>query len=275
MESDRLAGRTIIVTGAGTADGIGNGQAIARTLARHGAAVLCVDKAGERAEAVAAAISETGGMATAFEGDVTDVAVTERMAQTALDAYGHIDGLVNTVGIVSRMGLQPRASSALEELRELDADDWELVMATNVTAAMLCTRAVAPAMEERGGAIVNIGSTRALRWYRGATLAYSTAKAALEGLTLTTAGALGPFGIRVNLLVIGQVLAPHIEARARALGAAGDALLEERRLSGLLTTRNGTPWDVADAVLFLVGPESEWISAQTLVVDAGATMAMR
>lgn len=275
MDAPRLAGRTIIVTGAGTADGVGNGQAIARTLARHGAAVLCVDKVAERAEAVAAAIAAAGGKATPFAGDVTDVDETERMAQAALESYGSIDGLVNTVGIVSRNGLQPRVQGALEELRQFDADDWDLVMATNVTAAMLCTRAVVPAMEEHGGAIVNIGSTRALRWYRGATLAYSTAKAALEGLTLATAGALGSFGIRVNLIVIGQVLAPHIEARARALGADGDALLEERRLSGLMTTRNGTPWDVASAAMFLLGPESEWISAQTLVVDAGATKAMR
>lgn len=275
MGSDRVAGRTMIVTGAGTADGVGNGQAIALTLARHGAAVLCVDKVGERAEAVAAAITAAGGRAAPFTGDVTDVDVTERMAQAAVDAYGRIDGLVNTVGIVSRNGLQPRAPSALAELEQFDPEDWELVMAANVTAAMLCTRAVVPAMRERGGAIVNIGSTRALRWYRGATLAYSTAKAALEGLTLATAGALGPFGIRVNLLVIGQVLAPHIEARARALGADGEALLEERRRSGLLPMRDGTPWDVAGAALFLLGPESEWISAQTLVVDAGATRAMR
>jgi NAD(P)-dependent dehydrogenase (short-subunit alcohol dehydrogenase family) len=235
-----------------------------------------VDKVAERAEACAAVIAEGGGRATPFTGDVVDVEVTERMVQTALDVYGTIDGLVNCVGIVSRHGLQPRVPGALEELRQLDLDDWNLVMAANVTAAMLCTRAVAPAMQERGGAIVNIGSTRALRWYRGASLAYSTAKAALEGLTLATAGALGPFGIRVNLLVIGQVRAPHVEARALALGAAaGESLLEERRLSSLLPTRDGTPWDVAGAALFLLGPESEWISAQTLVVDAGASKAMR
>lgn len=275
MDTERLAGRTMIVTGAGTADGVGNGQAIALTLARHGAAVLCVDKVAERAEAVASAIEQGGGSAIPFTGDMTDVGTTEQMAQRALAAYGRIDGLVNTVGIVSRNGLQPRVPSVLQELREFDADDWNLVMATNVTAAMLCIRAVAPAMEEHGGSIVNIGSTRALRWYRGATLAYSTAKAALEGLTLATAGALGPFGIRVNLVVIGQVLAPHIQARAMALGADGDSLLEERRQSSLLPKRDGTPWDVADAVLFLLGPESEWISAQTLVVDAGATKAMR
>jgi NAD(P)-dependent dehydrogenase (short-subunit alcohol dehydrogenase family) len=275
MGDDRLAGRSIIVTGAGTASGVGNGQAIARTLARHGAAVLCVDKVAERAEACAAAIEAEGGRAHEFAGDVTDVATTERMAAAAVAAHGGIDGLVNCVGIVSRLGLQPRTPDALSELELFDADDWNLVMAVNVTAAMLCTRAVAPAMRARGGAIVNIGSTRALRWYRGASLAYSTAKAALEGLTLATAGALGPFGIRVNLLVIGQVLAPHIEARARALGNEGEALLEERRLAGLVTARNGTPWDVAAAVMFLLGPDSEWISAQTLVVDAGASKAMR
>lgn len=277
MPDGRLAGKTVIVTGAGTAEGVGNGQATARTLARHGASVLCVDLHGERAERVAALISEEGGTASAFQGDVTDVGTTEAMAAAARERYGRIDGLVNVVGIVSREGLRRRVPDALAELEQLDLEDWDLVLRTNVTASMLCTRAVAPAMREGGGgSIVNVGSTMGSLYYGagGSPLAYATAKAALEGLTVVTAGALGPFGVRVNLLVIGQVQAPHIEAAAKAMGERGEAMLEARRMSGLVQT-TGTPWEVADAALFLIGHESRWISAQTLFVDAGASKTMR
>src|SRR5438105_5066695 len=110
------------------------------------------------------------------------------------------------------------AGGALGELENPDIEDWENVLRVNVTSAMLCTRAVYPAMKAQGGgAIVCVGSTMGSLFYGEGSLAYGTAKAALEGLVLNAAGALGPFGIRINLLVIGQVRAPHIEAGAQAL----------------------------------------------------------
>jgi NAD(P)-dependent dehydrogenase (short-subunit alcohol dehydrogenase family) len=277
MSDGRMQGRTVIVTGAGTAKGVGNGQAIATTLARHGASVLCVDRVQERAQAVADLITADGGTATAHAADVTDMAATEGMAEAALSAYGRIDGLVNVVGVVSRGGLQRRvAGGALGEFENPDIEDWDNVLRTNVTSAMLCTRAVYPAMKAQGGgSVVCIGSTMGSLFYGEGSLAYGTAKAALEGLVLNAAGALGPFNIRVNLLVIGQVRAPHIEAGAEALGPElGGRMLERRRLSGLLET-DGTPWDVANTAMFLLSDESRWITAQELFVDAGAGRTLR
>ena len=93
-------------------------------------------------------------------------------------------------------------------------------------------------------------------------------------IIVAVAGAYGPQGVRANLLVIGQVRAPQIDAAAEALGAAGEEMLESRRRSGLLQSE-GTPWDVASTALYLVSPDSRWVTAQTVFVDAGASHTMR
>jgi NAD(P)-dependent dehydrogenase (short-subunit alcohol dehydrogenase family) len=271
----RLSGQVAVVTGAGTERGIGNGQAIARTLAAHGAGVVCVDRVGERAERVAEQIRKEGGEALTVEADVTSVADCDRVAAAADKAFGRVDALVNTAGIVSRNGLRARVpGGALGEWEHLDLDDWEHVFRVNVTGPMLCTRALAPALTRRGGAVVFVGTTMADHWYGSGSLAYGTSKAALEGLSLAVAGALGPKGVRANLLVIGQVRAPHIDAAAEAMGEQGPQMLEHRRLSSLLQV-DGTPFDVALTALYLVSPDSRWITGQKIFVDGGAGRTLR
>jgi NAD(P)-dependent dehydrogenase (short-subunit alcohol dehydrogenase family) len=272
----RLAGQVAVVTGAGTARGIGNGQAVARTLAAHGASVVCVDKVGERAEQVAEQIRKDGGEALVVEADVTSVADCDRIAAAADQTFGRVDALVNTAGIVSRNGLRARVpGGVLGEWADLDLDDWDLVFRVNVTGPMLCTRALAPALTRRGGAVVFVGTTMADHWYGGGgSLAYGTSKAALEGLSMDIAGALGPQGVRSNLLVIGQVRAPHIDAAAEGLGEQGQQMLDHRRRSSLLEV-DGTPFDVALTALYLVSPDSRWITGQKIYVDGGAGRTMR
>lgn len=277
VRDQRLAGLVVAVTGAGTEKGIGNGQAIALTMARHGAGVVCIDKVGERAHEVAKKIEVEGGRAIGVEADVTKVEDCDRVAQVADSEFGRVDGLVNCAGVVSRNGLRARVpGGVLGEWEHLDLDDWDFVFRVNVTGAMLCTRALAPALTRRGGAVVFVGTTMASHWYGGGgSLAYGTSKAALAGLSLAVAGALGPKGVRSNLLVIGQVRAPHIDAAAETLGPeAGERMLEHRRLSGLLQV-DGTPFDVASTALYLVSPDSRWITGQTIFVDAGASRTMR
>src|ERR1700678_1789226 len=104
----RMSGLVAVVTGAGTARGIGTAQAISLTLARHGAGVVCVDKIGSRAEEVAAKIAAEGGQALAVEADITQVAAVDRIAQEADRAFGRIDALINSAGVVSRHGLRAR-----------------------------------------------------------------------------------------------------------------------------------------------------------------------
>jgi NAD(P)-dependent dehydrogenase (short-subunit alcohol dehydrogenase family) len=271
-----MAGLVAVVTGAGTERGIGNGQAISLTLARHGARVVCVDRVSERAEQVVEKIRKEGGEGLAVEADVTSVEDCARIAGAADRAFGRVDALVNTAGIVSRGGLRARVpGGVLGEWEHLDLDDWDHVFRVNVTGPMLCTRALAPALARHGGAVVFVGTTMANQWYGGGgALAYGTSKAALEGLSLAVAGALGPKGVRSNLLVIGQVRAPHIEAAAAATGEQGRQMLEHRRLSSLLQA-DGTPFDVALTALYLVSPDSRWITGQTIFVDGGAARTMR
>jgi NAD(P)-dependent dehydrogenase (short-subunit alcohol dehydrogenase family) len=272
----RMAGLVAVVTGAGTARGIGNGQAIALTLARHGAEVVCVDRVGARAEEVVRKITDEGGRAVGVEADVTEVEGCDRIAQRAEETFGRVDALVNCAGIVTRKGMEARVDGGvLGEWAELDLDDWDLVFRVNVTGAMLCTRALAPALTRQGGAVVFVGTTMASQWYGGpGRLAYGVSKSALEGLTMVVAGALGPNGVRANLLVIGQVRAPHIEARAAEMGEAGERYLESRRQSSLLQA-DGTPFDVAATALYLVSPDSRWVTGQTIFVDGGASRTMR
>lgn len=275
LGDQRMAGLVAVVTGAGTERGIGNGQAISLTLASHGASVVCVDRVAERAEQVVEKIRKEGGEGLAVEADVTSVEDCDRIAVEADRAFGRVDALVNTAGIVSRNGLRARVPGGmLGEWEHLDLDDWEHVFRVNVTGPMLCTRALAPALTRRGGAVVFVGTTMADQWYGGGSLAYGTSKAALEGLSLVVAGALGPKGVRSNLLVIGQVLAPHIEAGAEAMGEQGQQMLEHRRLSSLLQV-DGTPFDVAMTALYLVSPDSRWITGQKIFVDGGAARTMR
>jgi NAD(P)-dependent dehydrogenase (short-subunit alcohol dehydrogenase family) len=272
-----LKEKTVVVTGAGTAAGMGNGQAIATAAARSGASVVCVDLSQERADTTATRLRKDGHAAIGVAANVTDPGDCGRVADAAVQEFGRIDALVNNVGVVSRNGLAPRVDGgALPELQELDLDDWRFVFETNVTSAMLMTRAVHEHMARSGGgAVVNVGSTMAYRWYGGGSLAYATAKSALEGLTMASAGALGPLGIRVNLLVIGQVRAPHIDRAAAGMDPEqGRAFLEHRRTSGLVQSE-GTPWDVADTALYLIGPSSRWVTAQTVFVDAGVNKTMR
>ena len=261
---NRLTGHAAVVTGAGTGEGVGNGQAIARLLAAQGAAVVCGDLHGDRAERVAARIRDDGGTAAAVGGDVRAPDVAAALVQAAVDLSGRLTGLVCTVGI----------GGATSVLDPPDPDPWADVLDVNLTGALRCIRAAAPALVAAGGgSVVTVGSTAGMRHYQPGALAYATSKAGLGGLTMSVAGELGPHRVRANTVVIGQVWSPMVAAAA-ARQADPAAYRDGRRRSGLVPDE-GTPWDVADAVAFLISDESRWITGQSLVVDAGATLTMR
>lgn len=258
----RLAGKVAIVTGAGSAgDGLGNGQAIARRLAQHGAHVVCVDVEAARAEQAAGSIEAAGGSALAVQADVTDPADCAAVVARTVARFGALHALVNNVGVGSS-----------QDLDTTELAGWNRALELNLTSAMLCAQAAAPALRAAGGgSIVTIGSTIAARYSGPRSMAYASAKAALGGLTVSLAGQLGADRIRANLLVVGFVWSSMIEAAASSVGPGWR---EQRRLAGLIQDE-GTPWDVADAALFLVSDESRWITGQSLVLDAGATATTR
>ncbi len=251
----RLQGKVAIVTGAGSqGEGIGNGKAAALVFAREGAKVLCVDWDRARAEQTVAAITGEGGVASAFQCDVSRQQDCRLMAAAAVERYHTLSILQNNVGIAS--------DQSLEEVTE---EAWDHLMATNVRSMVMASQAAVPYMTAAGGgSIINISSIAGLRAYPAPMIAYTTTKTAVIGLTMALAGQLGGRRIRANAIAIGQVYAPAVSHR-------GEEARQRRARSGLIK-QEGTPWDVAWASVFLASDESRWITGQVLPVDAGLSI---
>ena len=247
MNSSRFDGKVAIVTGA--AQGIG--EAYARALAREGAAVVVADVNDEAGTAVAKQISEDGGRALFVRTDVSSPASAEAMAATTVEQFGGIDLLVNNAAIYGGM--------RIDLLLTVDWDYYKRFMSVNMDGALICTRAVYPHMQKRGGgAIVNQSSTAA--WlYSGF---YGLAKVAINGLTQQLAHEVGGMGIRVNAIAPGPT---DTEATRSVVPRemVGDLL------GGLALKRLGQPEDMVGACLFLLSDEASWVTGQIVNVDGG------
>ena len=145
----RLTGKVAIVTGAASqAEGVGNGAAVAMLFAREGARVVLVNRSLERAKALEETIRSEGGEAKAFAADVTQPDATEAMAAFAVESYGRLDILHNNVGV-----------GAGGNTVTVSLDDWNRLIQSNLTSAMLCCRACIPRMRATGGgSIINVSS---------------------------------------------------------------------------------------------------------------------
>jgi NAD(P)-dependent dehydrogenase (short-subunit alcohol dehydrogenase family) len=261
-----LEGKVAVVMGAGSiAAGWGNGKATAVTFAREGAAVVCVDLNLAAAEETADIIADAGGQAIALRADVTShddvMAVFDRVGVE----YGRIDVLDNNVGIGTLGGVV-----------ETSRADWDRVLAVNVKSAYLAMRQAIPLMRAGGGgSIVNISSVTSLRYSGIPYISYASSKAALNQLTKVTAARYAEDRIRVNAVVPGLMKTPMISAHAGVVDAYASGDVEEmwrRRARQVPMGRMGDAWDVANAALFLAGPESRRITGVELVVDGGMTL---
>ena len=224
-------------------------------LARSGASVLVVDRKLELAQRTVQMIQADGGTADAYEADVTDEAVCQRVIEHTVGRFGRLDFLDNNVGIGSR-------GSVVDER----AATWRHVMQVNVESMFLLSKYAIPAMLNTagGGAIVNVASISALR-PRGLT-AYSVSKGAVIALTKAMAVDHGRDGIRVNCVAPGPVFTPMVSA-----GGMSDAAREQRRKASVLGIE-GSGWDVGNAVRFLLSNQARYITGQVLVVDGGVTL---
>jgi NAD(P)-dependent dehydrogenase (short-subunit alcohol dehydrogenase family) len=246
-----LGGRVALVTGASR----GIGRAIALALGAAGAAIACAARSIDQVEAAAAAIRAGGGAARAFRLDVTrteDVAATVRAVEEAL---GPIDVLVNNAGITFE-----------RKTLELTDEEWERMLATNLTSMFRCARAVAPSMIARGGGrIINLGSM----WGRMGVpryTAYCVSKAGVDALTRCLAVEWARHGIRVNSLAPGYIRTDF----------STEVMADERTrnliLSKIPMRRLGEPEEVGPLAVYLASPASEFLTGQTIYLDGGQTI---
>jgi NAD(P)-dependent dehydrogenase (short-subunit alcohol dehydrogenase family) len=250
----RLQGWRALVTGAGSQGrGIGTGRAIAALFAREGAQVALLDRDADRVEETRALIEARGGATRVFLADLTSAAEAARAVADAVLWLGGLDVLVNNLGLGG-------GGARLEELSDAA---WAQGLDLNLNSAFFVTRAALPALlKDQGKAVVNIASVAGMRAHGVGS--YGPAKAALIQFTRELAVIYGPQGLRANAIAPGHIMTPLVEAFATA-----EARETRRRIAPLEV--EGDAWDVAQAALFLAGPEARFITGACLPVDGGVT----
>ncbi len=246
-----LAGRVVLVTGSSR----GIGAAIAAKAAAEGANVAVhYNQAEDGARRTVERARAAGVEAEAFQADLADGKQAEGLVEQAIERFGSLDGLVNNAG---RTHVGP--------FLELPAEEWDLVVATDLSASFHTCRAALPSMVDRGsGTIVNICS-RLGQMGIPETAAYSAAKAGLIGLTRSLAREFGPRGIRINAVAPGVVVTDM----------TADLVNSEtgkQRMRDMPLGRFGQPEEVADSVIFLLSDASALFLGQTLNPNSGGYM---
>ena len=246
-----LDGRVAIVTGGA----MGIGFAVAETLIERGAAVLIADREG--ATAAAGRLTASGRRVLGLAVDVASEADTAAMVARAEAELGGVDILVNNAAVFSTLTPQP--------FEAIDPAAWRRVMDVNVMGVFLACRATLPAFKRRGGGrIINIASGVAFKG-NPYMAHYVASKGAVVSLTRALATELGPHNVLVNAVAPGFTLSDGVRRNETLIAGVQERSVRTRALA-----RDMVPADLVGAVAFFAGPDSAFITGQTLVVDGGA-----
>lgn len=256
-----LKGKVIVVSGVGP----GMGQSLARIAAEEGAKVALGARSQAFLDEVAGEIRAAGGEAVARSTDVTNADQCDALAKAALDAFGRIDGLVNTAYIHGEWTTVDRADPA----------DWLKVLDVNCLGALRMAQAVFPTMKAQGkGAIINVSTMSTVNPFPGEG-GYASGKGALNALTRHMAKDFGPHGIRVNATRMGWIGGkPVYDWIAREVAAGRDRAEVEAEITSRIPLNIIPPEeDCAKAVLFFLSDYSKVVTGASLDVNGGQYMA--
>lgn len=243
--SNRLTGRTAIITGA--AQGLGRGFSLA--MAREGANIVAVDV--QDAASTKAAVEDLGVKSLALKLDVASETDTLRMAEETIRAFGRIDILVNNAAL-----------SPQQPFDEITFADWRKIMSVNVDGVFLCCKAVIPQMKrQQYGRIINIASDTVFTNIPE-LVHYVTAKAGVIGMTRALATELGVHGVTVNSI------SPGLTETERTAGV--DQMYWDMQVQSQAIKRHGVPQDIASLAVFYASDEASFITGQTMCVNGGA-----
>lgn len=249
-----LVGQVAVVTGAAT----GIGEATARLFAAHGAGVVVADINVEKGQTVAEDICRQGAQAIFVRTDVTQEADVERAVLTAVQQFGRIDIMVNNAGVVGAIG----------SILQTDAAHWRATLHVLLDSVFYGIKHAGREMAQQGsGVILSLSSIAGVMGGQGPH-AYTTAKHGVVGLTRSAASELSQHGIRVNAVAPAATITPMVE---QVRGGRDAALEYAAQISPLRTAQ--MPSEIAGVLLFLAGSAAAHITAQTMTVDSGVSLA--
>lgn len=244
MSHQRLEGKIALITGGAR----GQGAAEARLFTREGARVIITDILEQEGQELVSELNGNGYEAMFYHLDVTDAEGWDRTTREILESWGGLDILINNAGINLR-----------QQLSNMTLEEWDRLLAVNLTGPMLGIRYCAPLMKKRGGgAIVNVGSLAGLMGHP--TTGYSSAKWGLRGLTKSAALEFASSKIRVNAMHPGLVETPILDKNSPFFRALED--MTPMRRAGQVD-------ELANVALFLASDESSFVTGIDIAVDGG------
>ena len=256
----RLAGKVAIITGASS----GIGHACMEIFGREGATVVGAARTESKLQEALDSAKAAGGDGMIIPADLEDTSSQERIVQAAVDAYGHVDVLVNNAGVGWQYGIDHPGTMA--GIHEASLDNWrDIIGGVDLEGYFLMIRAALPRMLEQGnGSIVNVSSMAGVTGLYDAH-AYTAAKGAITNLTRSMAISYAKQGVRTNTVCPGFVDTPMI--------APVINVFDDEATSAALTpmARPAQPEEIANAILFLASDDASYCNGAVLMVDGGCT----